>query len=104
MPFYFDRQDPMDPTGDISHPRNTQLLGYLDSLMNATAIPGSGSSGFSSKGDAGDRQQIQTAVFDYTRIVNLTDTSPTTGNTISYSLGSLVVPSVFRFATSGSTI
>ncbi len=91
--YYFDRVNPLSPTVDISRPRNTQLLGYLNGLMTTSAIPGSGSAGFLAKGDAADLGQIQTSIFDYIRTTNLTDTHPQTGNTVSYSLGSIVVPS-----------
>lgn len=89
--YYFDRTNALSATTDIGRVRNTQLLGYLDSLMNTTAIPASGSGGFAAKGSAADLAQIQTEIFDYIRCVNLTDTHPTVGN-VSYSLGCIAVP------------
>jgi hypothetical protein len=89
--YYFDRTNALSATTDIGRVRNAQLLGYLDSLMNTTAIPASGSGGFVAKGSAADLAQIQTEIYDYIRCVNLTDTHPNVGN-VSYSLGCIVVP------------
>jgi uncharacterized protein (TIGR02600 family) len=91
--YFFDRADPLSPTSDIGRSRNSQLLGYLNNMMTVPSIPGTSSTGFAAKGDANDLAQIQTQFFDYIRCINLTDTHPSTGNNISYTKASIVVPS-----------
>jgi len=91
--YFFDRANPLSPTSDIGRSRNSQLLGYLNNMMTVPSIPGTSSTGFAAKGDANDLAQIQTQFFDYIRCINLTDTHPSTGNNISYTRASIVVPS-----------
>ena len=91
--FFFDRTNALSATTDIGRTRNAQILGYLNNMMNVPNIPGTTSTGFAAKGDVNDLEQIQTQLFDYIRCINLTDTHPSTGNNISYTKASIVVPS-----------
>ncbi len=72
-PFYFTRRSSMLVGDDISLPRNTALLDYLDTLTGM-AIPGFGGS-FSAKYTQGETRQILTEIFDYIRCTNLFDTT-----------------------------
>ena len=71
QPYYFQRQDALSPTNDLSNiPRNLQLYNYLDTLMGTT-IPGF-SGNFHTKYGT-DSPQILTEVFDFIRSANLVD-------------------------------
>lgn len=69
-PFYFQRQNPDSQTDDYdSIQRNKELLSFLDRLAG-TNVPGFGGN-FSSKYSAADCQQLEAAIFDWIRTVNL---------------------------------
>ena len=81
--YYFVRNNPWSPTGDITIPRNAELLTYLTKLTDKP-VPGVGVSfaskygtsapaGFNQAGST-ERDQILTQIFDYIRSINLVDT------------------------------
>ncbi len=69
-PYFFQRNNPLSPTGDIGITRNTNLYTYLQALTQK-AVPGFGSDFKTKYGD--DRDQILTEIFDYIRCANLCD-------------------------------
>ncbi|XHR30969.1 MAG: Verru_Chthon cassette protein A [Chthoniobacteraceae bacterium] len=70
-PFYFTRQNNLDPSNDIMLSRNQTLLNYLDRLTGLQ-IPGFGGS-FQGKYSRIETRQILTEIYDYIRCTNLFD-------------------------------
>ena len=71
-PYYFQREDALDPSKDFANTRNRTLYSYLENLT-ARSIPGFGGGTFATKYPSGEVQQILTEVFDYIRTANLFD-------------------------------
>ncbi len=96
--YYFQRQNALSTTHDISITRNQALLAYLQ-YLTGQAIPGFGSTTFLSKypspgtGLPSDRDQILTEIFDYIRCTNLYDNTLDAG----------AVPNQYEFTGFGVT-
>jgi len=69
--YFFRRRDSRSATTDISIPRNTQLLGMLNTILTTRIMPGGVT--FATKYDQGDTMQILVQIFDYIRSTNLYD-------------------------------
>lgn len=68
--FYFQRNNPDDPSADLDLGNNRNLLNYLQELTS-NPIPGFGGNFGDKYSD--DRDQILTEIFDYIRCTNLCD-------------------------------
>lgn len=90
-PYYFQRQNALSATNDISLTRNQQLYAYLQ-YLTGQPIPGFGGN-FSAK-YAADRDQILTEIFDYIRSANLYDNTLAPGRQFTEASRGCVVPSV----------
>jgi uncharacterized protein (TIGR02600 family) len=79
----FTRADPTSPTTDWNLPRNTQLIGDLQTMLGRN-IPGVGGSFATKYTSNNDLNQIIAEIFDYIRCTNLADQSATfpTPNTV----------------------
>jgi len=67
QPYYFQRQNPWSATDDYSNiPRNQDLYQYLRTLTS-TALPGFGGNFQTKFGNAQNRDQVLTMMFDYIR-------------------------------------
>ena len=69
-PYFFQREIAASTSNDVGIPRNVQLLNYLSNLTGH-GYPAFGGN-FLTK-YAADRNQILLEIFDYTRIINLSD-------------------------------